>query len=279
MKNATKSDWLVAEVLANQNELFVLWAIRKGLCTSRDSFRQHYDADFHSNDIIDTLEERGFLRDDDSSLELTDLGTLTIKALLKDNPASDVIATVEARLGDRSALAENDQRASVDIDQRSVEEQIAQCAAALREGLDIDTEDYSEDQIREYLLLRLNLLLLSRGGCEEHIDLLAELLARLCPREYQRSLAIAAIQGALREDAAKALNIAKAILKQYIDPHVLGLAADIANTLNRVDEIEEVVRDSRHLDDFKKVLRSFSGGWTQAYLNRIGLGNLSGLLS
>ena len=272
MNIPTKSDWLVAEVLVDQNESFVLWAVKKQLCSSRDDFRAHFGPSFPANDIVDSLEERGFIQDDGASLVLTEFGSRAVRSLLKDNPASELADSLDAKLTLGGARAESISDSAESLDLPSVENEIAKCTAALRGQTDLDAAEYGEDEIREYLLVRLNLLLFLRDG---YLDFVGEWLARMCPGQYQRSLALTTIRCAQATSAEKAFKLAKSILKQFIDPEVLGHAVDIGSSLGRVRELEEAVLASRRLKQFGKQLRSASGVWTHAYLERIGLVNLS----
>ena len=84
----TDPEWLAAELLTDPRETFVLWLIRRGLCTDLDSFRRHYGPDFPAESEVEALISRGFLAREGGAFRLTELGRETI-ALVTDGLAAE----------------------------------------------------------------------------------------------------------------------------------------------------------------------------------------------
>jgi len=51
MKRPSKQDWLVAEVLVDVNDSFVLWMVHSGFCSNYNMFRSQYGRLFPLNDV------------------------------------------------------------------------------------------------------------------------------------------------------------------------------------------------------------------------------------
>src|SRR5215213_2726680 len=246
MNAFTKDDWLVAEVLADESQSFILWMLDSQLCKERADFNRHFGEGFPINDVLDELAERGFLQENGEHLTLTDLGQLVV-VTLQNETASPTLQLKE--LVDREAYSETVPAETINF---SVTEEIWHCAAAL------SNDSEQEESLKEYRTLRLNVLLLMREGLH---SILADNLARFCPQKYQRSLALMAIRKARLENASKAFTVAQAIIGQMIDPTVLGVSADLANELDRVKELEDAVMASERLDQLRKELDSERGAW------------------
>ncbi len=81
MTPPTLQDWRIAEVLADQEELFVLWAINDNLCNNLADFSRHFGAEFPVAAITEKLVSYEMLARKDDSLTLLPAGAEVLRQL------------------------------------------------------------------------------------------------------------------------------------------------------------------------------------------------------
>jgi hypothetical protein len=89
MISPTKQDWRAAELLADPQKLFVLWAVKVGFCARLEDFREHFGADLSADTLVAELQQEGFLRKGAAPLRLTALGDQTVSYLNDTEPAAN----------------------------------------------------------------------------------------------------------------------------------------------------------------------------------------------
>ncbi len=106
-------------------------------------------------------------------------------------------------------------------------------------------------------------------------EVAAELIEAIPPKQLDSSLALLAIEIRQEtEDIDGAFKIAKQVLQQYYNKKLLELAVDLARQLDQVEELEEVLGNSR------AIFRTFSrSSMFRRELQRLGLNKLSHKLS
>jgi hypothetical protein len=72
MNPPSLSDWQIAEVLVEPQELFVLWCVYEGLCKTLDDFRHHYGSEFPAAAIAEKLAYYKMLNWNETTLVLLD---------------------------------------------------------------------------------------------------------------------------------------------------------------------------------------------------------------
>jgi hypothetical protein len=273
MTKPSKTDWQIAEVLADANDSLVLWMIGREFCVTPEAFRAQFGTTFPLNDIIEELEEGGFVEEYDNKLRLTERGTATLASMAPPEKKSSVSELIAADMGARAA--ETDLReATPSIAAASIEDEISACISELKRP--IDDAESSESDRREYLLIRLNVLLLIQDGYSSFVG---EFLGKVCAGEYQRSLALFAISAARSRSLEEAFTVALGIIAQFVDPEVLVEASKLGAELGRMNHLEIAITTSRHVEPFRRLLRSAGGDWTRALLVRIGLEELEQTLA
>ncbi len=82
------NEWQLAEVIVDQEAMFILWAIKTLFCTRREDFLNNYDFSSEaetSEEVLDELLKRlavqGFVQQDGADYVLTDLGEIAVAQL------------------------------------------------------------------------------------------------------------------------------------------------------------------------------------------------------
>lgn len=81
MNKLTRADWLLGEVLADPQRLFVLWAIKTGFCRRVEDFQNAYGPELLVEELIAGLEQDGFLQQAHEGLCLTKAGEEAVSLL------------------------------------------------------------------------------------------------------------------------------------------------------------------------------------------------------
>ena len=81
MNGPDKAEWDVGELLISSQKVFVLWAVKVRFCVRLGDFINHYGPDFPIADLVDALEQGGFLRQSAGELVLTETGDQAVACL------------------------------------------------------------------------------------------------------------------------------------------------------------------------------------------------------
>ncbi len=116
-------EWQLADVLVDEQAMFVLWTVKSLFCTRREDFLREYDfAERELDDILYRLKVMGFLQEDGAELVLTDQGE-TALSFLRSTPSvtdadTEQVARVEADIQARFNLPEE----YIYVEQRLIEQ-------------------------------------------------------------------------------------------------------------------------------------------------------------
>ena len=80
----TSREWKIAQLLVDPVSLFVLWLIKNHLCTSIEGFNKHFGIDFQVANILDQLEVKGFIGQQNGEYFLAQLGEEAVSRLDTD---------------------------------------------------------------------------------------------------------------------------------------------------------------------------------------------------
>lgn len=89
MTRYTRTEWLVAETLADEQLSFTLWMLGSGVCGARADFEHHFGAGFPAASLLDELRDTGFVSEREGRLSLTALGDAVLVKLGHDDYAVD----------------------------------------------------------------------------------------------------------------------------------------------------------------------------------------------
>jgi|SRR5579875_548991 type I restriction enzyme R subunit len=97
-------EWQLADVLTNEQALFILWTVKSLFCTRREDFLREYEfTERELDDLLHRLKVMGFLQEDSGELILTEAGEIAVSRL---------------GIGSEPPVEENLVRASEDIQAR-----------------------------------------------------------------------------------------------------------------------------------------------------------------
>src|SRR5579884_1813381 len=75
-------EWQLADVLTDEQAMFILWTVKSLFCTRRGDFLRQYEfAERKLDDLLHRLKVMGFLQEDSGELILTEAGEIAISRL------------------------------------------------------------------------------------------------------------------------------------------------------------------------------------------------------
>ena len=86
MTSPSGAEWRSAEILADPQALYVLLAVKDGLCGSLEDFQRHYGSDFPAPETVDELVAGGFLAQEDGRLTILSPGLEVLRSFHEDIP-------------------------------------------------------------------------------------------------------------------------------------------------------------------------------------------------
>lgn len=90
-------DWKIAEVLAQPQALFILWAVDDGCFTRPDDLQRHYGDELPVGELISRLEKQGFIELNDGIIKLRQPAHDAI-SILDEESTADRLSTAIAEL-------------------------------------------------------------------------------------------------------------------------------------------------------------------------------------
>lgn len=96
MTRYTRTEWLVAETLADEHLSLTLWMVGSGLCGARADFARHFGAGFSAESRLDELRDTGFVTEREGRLALTALGDAVLVKLGHEDYVIDAAERVPA---------------------------------------------------------------------------------------------------------------------------------------------------------------------------------------
>ncbi len=114
-------EWQLADILVDEQAMFVLWTIKSLFCTRREDFLHEYE--FSENELdhlLYRLKVLGFLQEDGAELVLTDQGETALSFLRSTDTAKDTehTARVDADIRARFNLPKE----HIYVEQRLIEQ-------------------------------------------------------------------------------------------------------------------------------------------------------------
>ncbi|GCF10545.1 type I restriction endonuclease subunit R [Dictyobacter arantiisoli] len=114
-------EWQLADILADEQAMFVLWTVKSLFCTRREDFLREYEfTENELDDLLYRLKVLGFLQEDGAELVLTDQGEIALSFLRSKDATIDTEQNARVAAGIQERF--NVPKEHIYVEQRLIEQ-------------------------------------------------------------------------------------------------------------------------------------------------------------